>query len=190
MRRSSGLMIAVRKPKCGGSAIASMPGQVLALLDVDLRIRELADAAHVVEMRMGDDDVGDVVRPRRRARPACRTGEIQQGMSNLVAISAPPPSFMKPLSISTLRSPLRASTKEKGRSITPSSIGAADQARHRLVAAARIFEDVEFPVVGRRMSPSLRKHAAEARQPDGDDQDRALEHELRRRSARRRCSGR
>ena len=58
---------------------------------------------------------------RTPSSPSSRTGEIHQGMSNLVAISAPPPLFMKPLSISTLRSPLRARTKEKGTSITPSS---------------------------------------------------------------------
>ena len=50
-----------QEPEGGRQSHGLVPTQDLALLDVQPRLRELADGAHVVEMRVALHDVGDVV---------------------------------------------------------------------------------------------------------------------------------
>ena len=83
---------------------------------------------------------------------------------------------MKPVSTSTMLSPRRARMNENGRSITPSVVHAADQVDPRLVLAPRILDDEDLPVVvlGHGDPLTFSRRPAEAREPDGDDQDGAL----------------
>ena len=109
-----------------------VPGQQLALLDVDVRVREFGDRPHVIEMRVRDEDVGDRARRDAESRPASSAARSSSGC-RISARSRLCSSCMKPVSISTLRSPRRARMKEKGRSIDAVVIHAADQVDPGLV---------------------------------------------------------
>src|SRR4051794_9265507 len=106
-----------------------------------------------------------------------RMGEIHHGMSKRIAISAPPPSLMKPQSMRTLRSP-RASTKEKGTSITPSP-----KAPWIRLATGwlrlRAYSKTNNSHCALSAISFLRKNPPEAAEPHREDEDRALEDELR-----------
>src|SRR5829696_664535 len=100
-------------------------------------------------------------------------------MPNFTLIASPPPLRMKPVSTRTLLSSRRASTKEKGRS-TISSNGAPCTSPAMRWSFERANSMTWTSQPGLLMACSaFCDRAPEAREPDRDDQDGALENILR-----------
>src|SRR3978361_1308598 len=102
-------------------------------------------------------------------------------MPNLSEKSGPPSSaFRKPVSINTIRSPDRASTKPKGRSSTPASFAPLTRSTSGWSldrANSMTWTSHRFPgaVVMEGLLSAFGNNAPKARKPDGHDQYGALE---------------
>ena len=141
-----------------------VPRQELALLDVEPRVGKLGDRSHVVEMGVGDDDVGHRLggNPHLREHPHRRDPgrDLELAGKTLLVL------ILHEAGIDEHDAVAPACEDERERQVHHAvGVHAADQVDPRLVLAPRVLDDEDIPVVvlGHGASLTFSQRPAEAR---------------------------